>query len=1213
MVSYKDLLHQTFKNEFNIDRFSNFIVQFFNNSKIIDTKTKRQDYWNWNEYSYYINGFYHIAEYIDPNRNKIAIFAVELKKGKSLEKARSKQRNFIADRIKNMGYDGAITAFYSEDENETKWRLSFVRLDFEFLKGKVKSNLTPARRYSYLVGKGEPCHTAMQQLLPILEEEKFNPTLDKIEEAFSVEGVTKQFFEKYREKYFEIKDYLMSNTIFTEEAERCIKSNNSGDVEKFAEQFAKKLMGQIAFMYFLQKKGWLGVNAIAQTITESQYKNLYFYSVLTRKFADQLYVKIDDNEYKLVPSVLNKLNEDEEIAVASSVKGQSWGTGPKDFVRKLFDVAVKSNKNYFNDYLEPLFYEALNEKRPANNYFAKLHCRIPFLNGGLFEPYYDYKHTNFQIPNEIFSNKSQKKDERDADGILDIFDRYNFTINEDEPLEKEVAVDPEMLGKIFENLLDAKDRKSKGAYYTPREIVHYMCQESLINYLVNTVNTPYEDTKDFILYGEIMKDEDCSREVKQGIANMLISESIYSKLNEIDNALADVRVADPAVGSGAFPMGMVNEIVKARDIITEYRARQIEIDGKKQGISDQQINFLKAKEHNDRNLYNLKRDAMFNSIYAVDIEPSAVDIAKLRLWLSLVVEFEVSADDPNPPTLPNLDCHILCGNSLIDEFEGIKLFDETILKGGGDLISSLYEKTFDKLYIAERNFFYAQNHEDKYRFKEEIEDLKLSIMESALTGTATNDIKTRFLQTRNLASTPYILWQLEFSKVFRDKGGFDIVIGNPPYVGESGNKELFRNISCTSFGDKYYQGKMDFWYFFTCRGIDLLRYNGIISFIAPNKWTTNSGASIMRNKILNETEIKRYIDFNDYMIFSTASIQTMIFVLKKHTTTKSEFCFTKIFDKENLTNDLISSILNAYDYDFSKSIYITFNHKENINKTFNFSDKKTSSIIDKISGFNNKIYLYKDEIAQGIVIPQESLNAKNKEILGDSFTVGEGIFVLTKNELELLKLSDIEKKIIKPFYTTAELVKYYAKKENDKYLIYTNKDINSRINNYPNIKKHLDRFQNIITSDNKPYGLHRPRNEEFFNGEKIISTRKCCEPTFTYFDGPSYCLQTFNIIKTNRVSLKYLTGILNSKIIKYWLKNKGKMQGENYQIDKEPILEIPIPILNKSNEQIIVEQVNNIFNESNVNDSIKEIDLLLYKLYGFTPDEVKIIEEGYNG
>ena len=289
MASYKDLLTSTFENKFTMDKFQEFIVQFFNNSKIVAPNTKKQDYWNWNEYSYYINGFFHVADYVDPNKQKVAIFAVELKKGKSLEKARSKQRNFIADRMKNLNYDGAITAFYNEDENETKWRLSFVKLDYEFLKGKVKTNFTPAKRFSYLVGKGEPCHTAMQQLFPILEEEKFNPTIDKIEEAFSVEKVTKQFFEKYKEKYFELRDFLMTNEAFIEEAQRCIKSDKQDLVEKFTEQFAKKLMGQVAFMYFLQKKGWMGVNAIPQKINASQYKNIFYYSALTRKFADKLY------------------------------------------------------------------------------------------------------------------------------------------------------------------------------------------------------------------------------------------------------------------------------------------------------------------------------------------------------------------------------------------------------------------------------------------------------------------------------------------------------------------------------------------------------------------------------------------------------------------------------------------------------------------------------------------------------------------------------------------------------------------------------------------------------------------------------------------------------------------------------------------------------------------------------------------------------------
>lgn len=1230
MASYKDLLHQTFENEFNIDRFSNFIVQFFNNSKIIDTKTKRQDYWNWNEYSYHINGFYHVAEYTDPNRNKIAIFAVELKKGKSLEKARSKQRNFIADRIKNMGYDGAITAFYSEDEKETKWRLSFVRLDFEFLKGKVKSNLTPAKRYSYLVGKGEPCHTAMQQLLPILEDEKFNPTLDKIEEAFSVEGVTKQFFEKYREKYFEIKDYLLSNTTFIEEAERCIKSNDTNDIEKFAEQFAKKLMGQIAFMYFLQKKGWLGVNAIPPIITESQYKNLYFYSALTRKFADQLYVKIDDNEYKLVPSVLSKLNEDGEIAVASSVKGQSWGTGPKDFVRKLFDVAVKSNKNYFNDYLEPLFYEALNEKRTANNYFAKLHCRIPFLNGGLFEPYYDYKHTNFQIPNEIFSNKSQKKDERDADGILDIFDRYNFTMNEDEPLEKEVAVDPEMLGKIFENLLDAKDRKSKGAFYTPREIVHYMCQESLINYLVNTVKTPYEDTKDFILYGEIMKDEDCSRETKQGIANMLISESVYSKLNEIDNALADVRVADPAVGSGAFPMGMINEIVKARDIITEYRARQIEIDGKKKGISEQQINFLKAKEHNDRNLYNLKRDAMFNSIYAVDIEPSAVDIAKLRLWLSLVVEFEVSQDDPNPPTLPNLDCHILCGNSLIDEFEGIKLFDETILKGGGDLISSLYEKTFDKLYIAERNFFYAQNHEDKFRFKNEIEELKLSIIESALTGTATNDIKTRFLQSRNLASKPYTLWQLEFSKVFKDKGGFDIVIGNPPYVGESGNKELFRPIAKSGLGKRYYIGKMDLFYFFFHLALDIGNNKAEIAFITTNYYLTATGAIKLRKDFYDKSKIRKLINFNKYKVFETAKGQhNIITFLTKNLKECNDTEIVTAFINGECNVNTISNILvhnkNCCSYAKLNEKDIYYGDKFYINANSNMN---SFSILDKMKAFPNQLSDF-FEVNQGIVTGCDYVSNRNLSKLKnlDNIQLNDGIYVLNlENERDknIYNSFNNEKILLRNFYKNSDISKYLCSEVATKKIIYYTGALDR--DKYPIIFKHLSKFKDILkerlVTYNEKYewtSIHRARKESIFCGQKIVTPYRSKTNSFAYNDIEWFCRSDVYVItsKNEKYSLLLLLGLLNSKLYYFWLSNQGKKKGEILELMQDPLKQIPLPIVNDKTKIKIIDTVSKIIAKKKCDmDTFyeeKEINHILYLELNFTPDEIEVIEESYNG
>ena len=247
---------------------------------------------------------------------------------------------------------------------------------------------------------------------------------------------------------------------------------------------------------------------------------------------------------------------------------------------------MKQGRNYFDDYLEPLFYEALNVNRGESGFYARFHCRVPFLNGGLFEQMdnYDWKDTSFSIPNAMFSNKEEKGAE--ADGILDIFDRYNFTMAEDEPMEREVAIDPEMLGKVFENLLDVKDRKSKGAFYTPREIVHYMCQESLIHYLTTASGIPEADIRKFILYGEYFRDED-TKKTKKVVHGGKVSyvldktralempETIFSfpkgvnRLQELDDLLANVKVADPAVGSGAFLLGMLNESGRARETLTE--------------------------------------------------------------------------------------------------------------------------------------------------------------------------------------------------------------------------------------------------------------------------------------------------------------------------------------------------------------------------------------------------------------------------------------------------------------------------------------------------------------------------------------------------------------------------------------------------------------------------------------------------------------------
>jgi hypothetical protein len=318
--------------------------------------------------------------------------------------------------------------------------------------------------------------------------------------------------------------------------------------------FVKKLMGQIVFLYFLQKKGWLGVKL-----------------------------------------------------------GERWGSGDKRFMHNLFDKQYCEYANFYNDALEPLFYDTLNNKDRGNStvtndqsYSRYFRCRIPYLNGGLFTPVYEWETTKICIENKYFKD------------IFDVFDTFNFTVFESDPIEKEVAVDPEMLGKVFENLLEIKDRRSKGAYYTPREIVHFMCQESLINYLIS--HSGYSEKR--IRNLMIAKDQEITR-TEEKLRVIEANSELKDIASKVDSLLRDVKICDPAVGSGAFPMGLLKEISSTRYYLNAHFLKQ------------------KNKFNNLLTEYDIKKETLENCIYGVDIDSGAVEIARLRFWLSLVVEHDI--------------------------------------------------------------------------------------------------------------------------------------------------------------------------------------------------------------------------------------------------------------------------------------------------------------------------------------------------------------------------------------------------------------------------------------------------------------------------------------------------------------------------------------------------------------------------------------------
>jgi len=798
------LIEDTFSQPFAEERFRWFIVNLLNN---VDGNKA----FNWVTGAYirdsfkdHVKKYRRLGTYTDPDGQKIDILVVHLKKPHALDRARTTQRNFVATYLKQRGQkDAALVAYHTDDP--TNWRFSFVRMEYREEitptgKVHVKEEFTPARRYSFLVGQNEPSHTAQTQLLPILEDDGY-PTLDTIEQAFSVETVTKQFYTDYRE-LFESVSGAISNLIETDP--RVQEEFEAKSIDPA--NFAKKLLGQIVFLYFLQKKGWLGVGK--------------------------------DEQGDLKP----------------------WGTGPKDFLQRLFQKEFIDYENFFDDVLEPLFYEALATERP-DDYYSRFNCKIPFLNGGLFEAIHDYnwREIDIRLPNDLFQK------------VFETFDLYNFTVREDEPLEKEVAVDPEMLGKVFENLLPENLRKGKGTYYTPRPIVHYMCQESLINYLAGECEgiIPKEDIEALIRRGESAVEHDIAKQEGTKTYKYKLPESIRAHAQLLDDKLAGIKVCDPAVGSGAFPVGMMHEIVKARTVLATY-----------------------LPDKTGRDTYTLKRHCIQESLYGVDIDPGAIDIAKLRLWLSLIVD-EEDYQTINP--LPNLDYKIMQGNSLIEDFHGISL--DLGKSGNGDLLGedTELEHLIEELHEKQNAFFNATHPSEKQKRKDAAEEAILSVFRYRLqqekkpyyeslksiertTASLPENIRDQYIEeeteklNKRSDSDPeavenelremthgnkvrnFFPWRLYFADVFRNKGGFDVVIANPPYIKEYTDRSAFDGLH----DQECYQGKMDIWYLFGCKGIDIIQAKqGILSFIATNNWITNAGASKFRNKVFQENFLVR--------------------------------------------------------------------------------------------------------------------------------------------------------------------------------------------------------------------------------------------------------------------------------------------------------------------------------------------------------------------
>ena len=1079
---------------------------------------------------------------------------------------------------------------------------------FFFLK--IKEKLTPARRYSYLVGKDEPCHTAMDRLLPIFMDDTRIPTVDEIEESFSVEKVTKDFFEAYKEKYLQLADYLDANEDFVRESQ----------AKGFTtEQFTKKLLSQIVFLYFIQKKGWLGVTIIPRVLTKKERDNAYYSknSRIAKNVVEKAYY-LDGEVYRRNIAALQAMPIEEGNELVKCLKGEAWGTGPKNFMRVIFNDAVKRGQNYFDDCLEPLFYTGLNQERGEKAFFKPLLCRIPFLSGGLFEEldHYDWRYNNFAIPNDFFSNASEKG--RDADGILDIFDRYNFTMAEDEPLEKEVAVDPEMLGKVFENLLEVKDRKSKGAFYTPREIVHYMCSESLIDYLVTKSGIPEEDIRKFITFGEFFKDEDARKTQYDPVgkkyvfdygkqlempSTILDFKNKVNRLDELDGLLKSVRVVDPAVGSGAFPLGLLNEIVKARDTLTTYMA--IPMTG-----------FQRRMLYAQRSQYQLKTQTIKNCIFACDIEPSAADITKLRLWLALVIEDEIGDQDKDefgehtkPRKLPNLDCNVLCGNSLNDTFEGVKLICNTEALGNSisgtniSLADKAIEGHINSLIDLQDALYTARSIEEKDEIKKNIQVLYDAIIMEQLQVNPAAMHTYSDPAVRHASSKPFILWQLYFPKVFKENGGFDICIGNPPYVQLQkaiNNSELKLGDLYKNLGFKSFVKTGDIYCLFYEKGVSLLRDNGALAYITSNKWMRAGYGKALREFFVNNTSPKLLIDFAGNKIFDTATVDVNILLLNK--------C-------ENEKNTIVCTVKN--DYTGAPLQYVEANSTA---QAFTSSDSwaivnpTESTILQKMDIYGKPLNSFDVRINRG---PTTGFN--------DAFLID------TEKRDALIADDPKSNDVIRPIIRGRDIKKYtydnsgmfilyipwHFPLTNDDSITGASKTAEERFKQkYPAVYNHLLNYKERLSARNQEetgiryewYALQRygPNYMSDFDMPVIAWQRITQENRFCLTEKGTVVLDSMAFIACPEKMKPLLLAMLNSTLALFWIKKNVPEYGSTgYRLANQFVEIMPMPSHVEEKE---LGEINTLISDVlNGKDRNKEIDECIYNLFKLEEAEKQYI------
>ena len=920
----------------------------------------------------------------------------------------------------------------------------------------LKEDATSTKRFTYVFGDEKAFYKT-----PILRFEslrtKANEFLE-IKKAFSVEALSDDFFDEYRKQYAEFVKFLTGKEY--------VKKGNKWVEQKTGEPDAQ-----------------------------------YFTSF-----------KEDD---KLVRDYIKKMMG--RIVFLYFLQSKGWLAGNLHYMHDLFyDASDEAKENFLDKVLEPMFFGLLNTK-PEDRSSAPLvngvgvkyipnADKIPYLNGGLFQ--------------------QEKIDEVDScfpagmfQSLFDFFDSYNFTIDENDPNDAEMGVDPEMLGKIFENLLE--DNKDKGAFYTPKEIVRYMCQESLTAYL----QTGIEDA-----------------EVKEHIANFVKTNDVEelggasSELAmSIDQKLIDVKICDPAIGSGAFPMGLLRELYACRKSIEIFE---------------------------EDNAADIKRHIIQNNIYGVDIEKGAVDIARLRFWLALII------DEKEPMPLPNLDFKIMQGNSLLESYKGVDL-DVTSkkLKTGKDtkktrgVLSLGFEETDVQKTIQDlvKSYFSITDHTLRAQRRQQIDKYVKDYIKVCAEG---NHEVQDAVDELEIPNDQFFLWHTYFADVF-EKGGFDIVIGNPPY-GVS-IKDDYRKAVVASWGNV---PDYEIYYYFIVLAAPLLKEKGIMSYIIPNTFLFNTFAKHFREMLVEKWNVLEILDCTKFPIFESAVVRNAINLFQKdsegskqvgYRNTANVTSFSDLLEREREFMTVES--LLAMNQNWGLAFYLGANDIKVINQISSSIDSICNHY-DVSQGYipyrkSDLIKIYGKEEGERIV----------KERLWHSLQPLDNTYIQEIYGRDITKYS---------YHSTGEYVKY-----------------GKHLACYVDLK-FFNSSRLLVREITNPQIIACLLDELFVNDPQLISV----------------------IVRDERYSLEFLWGILNSKLATYYHFHHSPKatKGAFPKILVQDIKGFPLPIasneqissLGKVSKKVLTKKKSNLSTDTSALEN--QIDFLVYHLYGLTYDEVLIVD-----